>query len=48
MKVKLTLAEAQLVAGHMAEIVESMENEYGPDEQRAVALASSVIDKLRR
>jgi siderophore synthetase component len=47
MKVKLTPAEAQLVAGHMAEIVETMQDDYGPDEQRAVALASSVLDKLR-
>jgi hypothetical protein len=30
MKVKLTDAEAQLVAGQLAEIVETMQDEYGP------------------
>jgi hypothetical protein len=46
MNLKLTAAEAHLVAGHMREIVETMQDEYGPDEQCAVALASSVLDKL--
>ena len=34
MKVKLTAAEAHLVAGHMAEIVETMQDEWGPEEQQ--------------
>jgi hypothetical protein len=45
-KIKLTAAERELIADHMREIVETMQDEYGPDEQRAVALASSVLDKL--
>ena len=41
-----TVAELELVAAHMHEIVETMQNEYGPDGQHAVALAGSVLEKV--
>jgi hypothetical protein len=46
MNIELTGDEAQLVAAHMREIVETMRDDDGPDEQPIAALATSVLDKL--
>jgi hypothetical protein len=45
---RLTESELALVALHMRELIEANQDDYDPETQRAVALASSVVDKLRR
>jgi hypothetical protein len=40
-----TPAGREVIAGHMVEIVQTMQDDYGPTSS-AVALASSVLDKL--
>jgi hypothetical protein len=47
MNIDLTRAERELAAAHLAELIEGSTDEYDPAAQRAVALASSVLDKLR-